>query len=153
VTVSTQPSNLPDYEQLVKFLFQPFLSAADAIGVDCEYTVDRHRVWLRVAVASIDQGSAFGRGGRNIQAIRTVLQAAASAVGQSVHLDVYGSNSGSRHLDTDMSTGGAAPTENRSSGIKPTRRSPDSGDKPIDLDASEEKPRPRSSVPPPRPRR
>jgi uncharacterized protein len=153
VTVSTQTPNLPDYEQLVKFLFQPFVSAAEAIGVDCEYTVDRHRVWIRVAVATTDRDTAFGRGGRNIQAIRTVLQASASAVDQSIYLDVYGHNSGSRHLDSDMSTGGAAPTENRSSGIKPTRRSPDAGDKPIDLDAADEQPRQRSSVPPPRPRR
>jgi uncharacterized protein len=153
VTVSTQLPNLPDYEQLVKFLFQPFVSAAEAIGVDCEYTVDRHRVWIRVAVATPDRDTAFGRGGRNIQAIRTVLQAAASAVGQSIHLDVYGNNSNSRHLDSDMSTGSAAPTENRSSGIKPTRRSPDGGDKPIDLNASDEQPRQRSTVPPPRPRR
>jgi uncharacterized protein len=154
VTVSTHQPNLPDYEQLVKFLFQPFLSAADTMTVDCEYTVDRHRVWIRVAVASIDQGSAFGRGGRNIQAIRTVLQAAASAVDQFIHLDVYGSNSGSRHLDSDISNGsGAAPAENRSSGIRPTRRSADSGDRPNEIDDSEEKPRQRSSVPPPRPRR
>jgi uncharacterized protein len=148
VTVLTHQPNLPDYEQLVKFLFQPFLSAADAIGVDCEYTVDRHRVWIRVAVASNDQGSAFGRGGRNIQAIRTVLQAAATAVGQSIHLDVYGNNSNSRQLDSDTSTGGAAAAgENRSSGIRPTRKSSDGGDIP------EEKTSPRSSVPPPRPRR
>jgi uncharacterized protein len=138
VTVSTQSPNLPDYEQLVKFLFQPFVSAAEAIGVDCEYTVDRHRVWIRIAVATPDRDTAFGRGGRNIQAIRTVLQASASAVGQSIYLDVYGHNSSSRHLD---------------SGIKPTRRSPDGGDKPIDLDAADEQPRQRSSVPPPRPRR
>jgi uncharacterized protein len=154
VTVSTHQPNLPDYEQLVKFLFQPFLSAADAMTIDCEYTVDRHRVWIRVAVASNDQGSAFGRGGRNIQAIRTVVQAAATAVGQSIHLDVYGSNSGSRHLDSDLSTGGAsAPTENRSSGIKPTRRSPNGGDRPNEIDAPDEKLRQRSSLPPPRPRR
>ncbi len=153
MTVSTQPPNLPNYEQLVKFLFEPFLNATEAIGVDCEYTVDRRRIWIRVAVASTDQGSAFGRGGRNIQAIRTVVQAVASAVDQSVYLDVYGSNSGSRHLDSGMSTGGAAHGENRSSGIKPTRRSPDGGDKPHEIDASDHKPRQRSSVPPPRPRR
>ena len=121
--------------------------------IDCEYTVDRHRVWIRVAVATADRDTAFGRGGRNIQAIRTTIQAAASAVGQSIHLDVYGNNSGSRHLDSDISTSGTAPVENRSSGIKPTRRSPDGGDRPNESETPEEKPRPRSSVPPPRPRR
>jgi predicted RNA-binding protein YlqC (UPF0109 family) len=145
VTVLTPPANLPDYEQLVKFLFQPFLSAADAIGVDCEYTVDRHRVWIRVAVATPDRDTAFGRGGRNIQAIRTVLQAAATAVGQSIHLDVYGSSSSSRQSDS------ADSGESRGSGIRPTRTPPpsrrstdDDGDDPA------EKPTPRSNLPPPR---
>jgi uncharacterized protein len=151
VTVSTHQPNLPDYEQLVKFLFKPFLSEAEAIGVDCEYTIDRHRVWIRVAVAIVDRDSAFGRGGRNIQAIRTILQTAAVAVGQSIHLDVYGSNSSSRQMDSDRShdleaTAGVA-SANRSSGIKPTRRSAESGDRPTT--SGEDRP----SVPPPRPRR
>ncbi len=142
MTVSTPTPNLPDYEQLVKFLFQPFLCEPDAIGVDCEYTIERQRIWLRVAVATADRDTAFGRGGRNIQAIRTVLQAAATAVGQSIYLDVYGHTSNSRQMDSSDS--GDAPRENRSSGIKPTRRSADNGDTP------EEMPSPRSSVPPPR---
>jgi uncharacterized protein len=161
VTVSTSQSNLPDYGQLVKFLFQPFLSVADAISVDCEYTIDRQRVWIRVAIASTDRDTAFGRGGRNIQAIRTVLQAAASAVGQSVHLDVYGSNSGSRHLDSDRSRDdvanarvspgvGAAPSEQRSGSrpvrSAPNRRTTDDGDR---RSSGGDSP----SVPPPRPRR
>jgi uncharacterized protein len=152
VTVATSDSNLPDYGQIVKFLFQPFLSDAAAIGVDCEYTIDRHRVWIRVAVASADQGSAFGRGGRNIQAVRTVLQAAAAIVGQSIHLDVYGSSS-SRYRDADETHDAprSASPEQRSSGsrpnrIAPTRRSPDLQER---SDSSGEAP----SVPPPRPRR
>jgi uncharacterized protein len=149
--VAANQSNLPDYEQLVKFLFQPFLSATEPIGIDCEYTLDRHRVWIRVAVASSDQGSAFGRGGRNIQAIRTVLQAAATAVGQSIHLDVYGSNSSSRDRDADRTSrdeDSANPA--RSTGSRPTRsapnRRPANGE---DRPSSGDSP----SVPPPRPRR
>jgi uncharacterized protein len=145
VTFSTQPPNLPDYEQLVKFLFQPFLSAADAIGVDCEYTIDRQRIWIRVAVATPDRDTAFGRGGRNIQAIRTVLQAAAAAVGQSIHLDVYGHTSNSKQ--SDSADRDEAPREQRSSGIRPTRRSAGGEEAP------EEKASPRSNVPPPRPRK
>jgi uncharacterized protein len=144
VTVSTPPSNLPDYEQLVKFLFQPFLSAPEAIGVDCEYTVDRHRVWIRVAVATPDRDTAFGRGGRNIQAIRTVVQAAATAVGQSIHLDVYGSSSSSRQSDS------ADSGESRGSGIRPTRTPPPSRRSADDGEAPAEKASPRSNVPPPR---
>ncbi len=110
MTVSVDRANLPDYRQLVKFLFQPFLSADPAttslessLSVDCEYTIDRRRVWIRVAFANGDQGSAFGRGGRNVQAIRTVLQAVATTVDQSVHLDVYGSSSSSRAEHGDKS--------------------------------------------------
>jgi uncharacterized protein len=32
----------------------------------------------------------FGRGGRNIQAIRTVLQTIAKVAGQTAHLEVFG---------------------------------------------------------------
>jgi uncharacterized protein len=150
--IATTQSNLPDYGQLVKFLFQPFLSTTEPIGVDCEYTLDRHRVWIRVAVASSDQGSAFGRGGRNIQAIRTVLQAAATAVGQSIHLDVYGSNSSSRERDSDRTTRDDEPANpGRSAGSRPTRSAPNrrpanGEDRPNGGDSP-------SNIPPPRPRR
>jgi uncharacterized protein len=152
VTVATPDSNLPDYGQIVKFLFQPFLSETEEIGVDCEYTIDRHRVWIRVAVASADQGSAFGRGGRNIQAVRTVLQAAAATVGQSIHLDVYGSSSSRfRDGDEDRDASRSAGSEHRSSSsrpnrIAPTRRARDGEEQ---SDRSGDLP----SVPPPRPRR
>ena len=139
---------MPDYEQLVKFLFKPFLSAPDAIGIDCEYTIERQRVWIRVAIASADQGSAFGRGGRNIQAVRTILQAAATAVGQSAHLDVYGS-SNSKYRDSDEQQDGpasSAPEENRPPRIKPTRKSADGEERRSSSNDS-------SSTPPPRPRR
>ncbi len=145
MTVSTPQTNLPDYGQLVKFLFQPFVSAADAIGVDCEYTIENRRVWIRVAIATADQGGAFGRGGRNIQAVRTILQTAATAVGQSVHLDVYGSNNSSRNRDSDdgdSSSNTSAPVENRPPVAKPVRANPNrraNGDG--------------DSVPSPRPRR
>jgi uncharacterized protein len=153
VTVSTPQPNSPDYGQLVKFLFQPFLSAADAIGVDCEYTIERRRVWIRVAIATADQGSAFGRGGRNIQAVRTILQTAATAVGQSVHLDVYGSNnSSSRHRDSedgDSSSHTSAPVENRPPVSKPIRANPNRKA----AEGEERRNGEGDSVPPPRPRR
>lgn len=152
MTFSTPQSNLPDYGQLVKFLFQPFLSAADAIGVDCEYTIERRRVWVRVAIATADQGSAFGRGGRNIQAVRAILQAAATAVGQSVHLDVYGSNNSSfRQRDSDdgdSSNHISAPVENRPPVSKPIRNPNRRA-----ADGEERRNGDGESLPPPRPRR
>ncbi len=146
MTASPTSADAPDYGQLVKFLFQPFLSVVDELSVDCEYTIDRHRVWIRVAVANTDQGSAFGRGGRNIQAIRTVVQAAATTVGQKIVLDVYGNNSGSRMETEDRSaTSGRAPPGERPVRSAPNRRSQNGGEQPNGGD--------RDNVPKPRPRK
>ena len=75
---------------------QPFLYSTESLSVDCENSDTRKRVWIRIAFESTDKGKVFGRGGRNIQAIRTVVAAAAEAAGQSVYLDIYGSTAGSR---------------------------------------------------------
>ncbi len=150
---------MPDYAQLVRFLVQPFLTSTEAIGVDCEYTLDRQRVWIRVAVPSSDRDTMFGRGGRNIQAIRTVIQAAATTVGQSIHLDVYGSNfSNGRERDSDPSAQSDDRNSRRSSGDRssgsrpprsmPTRRSANNGE-----DRSSSSGDDSPSLPPPRPRR
>jgi uncharacterized protein len=117
------------------------------MGVDCEYTIDRRRVWIRVAVATADQGSAFGRGGRNIQAIRTVVQAAAATVGQSIHLDVYGNNSSFRTDTDDGQDNGGGASGSRPARTAPNRRSAGGEE------ASAEEVRQRSNVPPPKPRR
>ncbi|PZV19374.1 MAG: KH domain-containing protein [Leptolyngbya sp.] len=83
----------PDYEGLVRFLVLPFLESPDALRLDCEISSNKPRVWIRLAFEGVDKGRVFGRGGRNIQAIRTVLSAIAQLAGQSIHLDVYGSPS------------------------------------------------------------
>lgn len=80
----------PNYPELVRFLVQPFLEVPEALKVDCEINPMRSRVWIRLAFEGSDKGRVFGRGGRTIQAIRTVIEAAARAVGHSVYLDVYG---------------------------------------------------------------
>lgn len=79
----------PDYVGLVRFLIEPFLESTQRLSVDCEKSNAKERVWIRVAFEGADKGRVFGRGGRNIQAIRTVIQAAAQAAGQSAHLDIY----------------------------------------------------------------
>ena len=84
----------PDYVGLLRFLFQPFLESPDSFRVDCEFSTAR--VWIRVAFESEDKGRVFGRGGRNIQAIRTVIAAVAAAAGHSVYLDIYGSQAQER---------------------------------------------------------
>ncbi|NEO70105.1 MULTISPECIES: KH domain-containing protein [unclassified Moorena] len=86
----------PDYSALVRFLIEPFLESPDSLSVDCEKSNGKERVWIRLAFNGEDKGRVFGRGGRNIQAIRTVIKAAAQAAGQTVYLDIYeGSGSGS----------------------------------------------------------
>lgn len=82
----------PDYVGLVRFLLQSFLDFPESLSIDCEVYNNQKRAWIRIAFENADKGKVFGRGGRNIQAIRTVIAAAARMAGQSVYLDVYGSN-------------------------------------------------------------
>ncbi|WP_066383688.1 MULTISPECIES: KH domain-containing protein [unclassified Anabaena] len=90
------PNASPNYVGLVKFLMQPFLEFPQSLSVDCEISQTLNRVWVRIAFDNTDKGKVFGRGGRNIQAIRTVMTAAAELAGQSVYLDIYGSTSTGR---------------------------------------------------------
>lgn len=83
----------PDYVSLVKFLVEPFLESPESLKIDCEVSPRTSKVLLRLAFEGEDKGRVFGRGGRNIQAIKTVLQAVAQSVGHSAYLDVYGSQS------------------------------------------------------------
>jgi uncharacterized protein len=91
----------PDYVGLVKYLMQPFLESPDSLSVDCEMSHTHNRAWIRIAFDSADKGKVFGRGGRNIQAIRTCVAAAAQLAGQSVYLDIYGSNGGRDGMSFD----------------------------------------------------
>jgi len=86
----------PDFEKLVRFLVTPFLESPDSLKVDCEVRPARQKVLIRMAFDGEEKGRVFGRGGRNIQAIRTVVEALSQLAGYSVHLDVYGSSTGHR---------------------------------------------------------
>lgn len=81
---------MPNYSELVRFLIEPLLESSESVSVDCEQLNNRQRVWIRLAVSSSDKGRVYGRGGRNLKAIRAVLTAAAKGVNQSICLDVYG---------------------------------------------------------------
>jgi uncharacterized protein len=83
-------ARLPDYSALVRLLVEPLLDQPEVLKVDCETHPQKARVWLRVAIEGADKGKVFGRGGRTIQAIRTVLTVAGQSVGQTVHLEVFG---------------------------------------------------------------
>lgn len=71
---------------------EPFLESPRSLKIDCETSTSRARVWVRVAIDGEEKGRVFGRGGRNIQAIRTVLQAVAKLSGYSAYLDIYGND-------------------------------------------------------------
>lgn len=117
----------PDYVELVRFLIQPFLDSPESLSIDCEMSGTGKRAWIRIAFDSSDKGKVFGRGGRNIQAIRTVVAAAATAAGQSVHLDIYGSTATREGLSFDDETEERLPPpkprEKRGNGHKPIARS------------------------------
>jgi len=71
-------------------LIHPFLEFPEELKLDCEVSTSKPLVWIRVAFSPQDKAKVYGRGGRNIEAIRTVLSTTAQAAGQSVYLDVYG---------------------------------------------------------------
>lgn len=113
----TSEATGPDYAGLVKFLVEPFLEQPESLKVDCEVSPSRGKVWVRVAFEGTDKGRVFGRGGRNIQAIRSVLEAAARLAGYSAHLDVFGS-SAQGDGDHDREEVADKPPPRRSSGVK-----------------------------------
>lgn len=86
--LSAQPQ--PDYRALARFLIEPLMDTPDDLHVSCETTAQGSKVWLRVALGETDRGRAFGRGGRNIRAIRAILQAAGNNAQQVVSLEIVG---------------------------------------------------------------
>lgn len=103
----------PDYARLVQFLVKPFLESPESLSVDCEISPSTARVWIRVAFEGEDKGRVFGRGGRNIQAIRTVIVAAGTLAGDSVYLDIYGSQAATTLSGSEEAEEGVAPTKSR----------------------------------------
>jgi|GEM_PF-344034 len=113
----------PDYVGLVSFLVKPLLDAPDSLRVDCEVSPNtprpnKARVWIRLAFEGSDRGRVFGRSGRNIQAVRTVLQAAAQSVGQTLHLDVFSTDADGEAASQDSQQF----TDSRPESTRPTRR-------------------------------
>lgn len=117
-----QSATSPDYEQLARFLIEPFLEDPQSLSINSEVNPQSKKIWLRVAFEQSDRGKVFGRGGRNIQAIRTTIQTAATAHGEFVFLDIYSdeptqsdNNSGRR----ERSSSGGSNNSKRQSPSKP----------------------------------
>ena len=115
---SQESSSSVDYTEVIRFLVNPFLESADSLRINCETNPRNGRVLIRLALEGEEKGKVFGRGGRNIQAVRTTLQAVSQAVNQKVHIEVYGSESGRRKNDRPSGGGG------RRSSHGPPRRAP-----------------------------
>jgi predicted RNA-binding protein YlqC (UPF0109 family) len=90
----------PDYQGLVKFLIEPLLESPKLLSLDCEHLKNTKKVWIRLAFKEDDKGRIYGRGGRNIHAIRTVLQTAAEAAGETLYLEIYNDENNSRSAST-----------------------------------------------------
>jgi hypothetical protein len=107
----------PDYAGLVRFLVKPFLETPDSLRIDCEVSQTKAKVWIRLAFEGSDKGRVFGRGGRNIQAIRSVLEGVARAVGYAAYLDIFGASPHSRSDEAEHDVS-EKPSPSRSSGTK-----------------------------------
>lgn len=112
----------PDYEGLIHFLMKPFLDSPDDLKTDVEQIGDKRRVLLRVAFSPDDRGRMFGRGGRNIQAIRTVLETTAAIYDQRVSLDVYGESAHQSRSGSEDGSSGERSRRPRRNNRPPRRR-------------------------------
>ncbi len=87
----------PDYDGLIRYLIEPLLESPHLFSFDCEHLPSTKRVWIRLAFEDNEKGKIYGRGGRNIQAVRTVLETAAQVTGDTLYLEIYEGNNRSPH--------------------------------------------------------
>jgi predicted RNA-binding protein YlqC (UPF0109 family) len=72
--------------ELVEFLARELVDDPDSVSVT--ESADQRGTLLTVHVAPDDMGKVIGRGGRTAKAIRSVVRAAATRQGVSVHVDI-----------------------------------------------------------------
>ena len=126
---ATSPT--PDYQAIVRFLLEPLLDDPATLRVDCEQLSSSDKVWLRVAFEQEDKGKVFGRGGRNLKAIQTVLNTSGADSQHQIYLDVYGSSredhaprGGGRPAGGGRPKGGSEGRRSRSTSSSRRPRSP-----------------------------
>ncbi len=96
-----------DYEALARFLMDPFLDKPEVLKFHSENLAGGKKLWLRAAFDEAeDKGHVFGRGGRNIQAVRTVIAATAKLSDMTVNLSVFGEPEPERSDRSERSSGG-----------------------------------------------
>ncbi len=105
-----------DFEALARFLMGPFLDKPEELKFHVEKLAGGKKLWLRAAFnEEEDKGRVFGRGGRNIKAMRNVMMAAAKQSDITVNLNVFGEPEPERSERSDRSEGGDR-TRGRSGG-------------------------------------
>ncbi|MEM6426118.1 MAG: KH domain-containing protein [Cyanobacteria bacterium P01_D01_bin.128] len=125
VSLVSDEDKSPDFETLVRFLIEPFLDARDSLRVDCESLSKGSRLLVRVAFEGEDRGRVFGRGGRNIQAIRRVVEAVGNLANIQVRLNVYGEGSALEQEGSDRNR--RRPSSRPSRPSRPRRRNSSEG--------------------------
>ena len=96
-----------EYEALARFLMAPFLDKPEVLKFHSETLAGGKKLWLRAAFdEDEDKGRVFGRGGRNIKAVRTVIAATAKLSDMTVNLSVFGEPEPERSDRGERSSGG-----------------------------------------------
>jgi uncharacterized protein len=113
----------PDYAELAKFLLKPFLDHPEDLRIDVEFSPVRQKVLIRVAFG--EEGRAFGRGGRNVDAIRTTIEGIAQAAGHTAHVEIFGST------PSHSSAPASSPTSHNPTSHNPTSHNPTANSKPV----------------------
>ncbi|MEM8504145.1 MAG: KH domain-containing protein [Cyanobacteria bacterium P01_D01_bin.1] len=82
---------MADYEALARYLMEPFLDKPEELKFHIESLSGGKKLWLRAAFnEEEDKGRVFGRGGRNIKAIRQTIMVAGKLDDMTVNLSVFG---------------------------------------------------------------
>lgn len=117
------PTTSEEYEALARFLMNPFLDQPDLLKFHSETLAGGKKLWLRAAFSEDeDKGRVFGRGGRNIKAVRSVLMAAANRSDMIVNLSVFGEPGPERSERSDR-RGGRSSSPRGRGGDRPARKS------------------------------
>jgi len=81
---------------------EPLLTHPEKLRVDCETNSKGDRILIRVAFDPTEKGRIFGRNGRTIQAIRTLLTTTGNNHDQVVRFDVFDPDPNSRDKPTPV---------------------------------------------------
>ena len=112
----------PDYQGLIRFLIEPLLESPELFILDCEHLKNTKKVWIRLAFEEADKGKIYGRGGRNIHAVRTILQTAADAAGDTLYLEIYNDENNSKYASSNSKFSTPKSVSSKDSGKRHSRR-------------------------------